>query len=109
VAPLFEPYSGRRRVRENPELLNGVDRCTYTEAAVHPVHIAGAVEQIVVRLGPLPVHGKSLRGFDRAARGSQAVRQRYDTGLQQAELSEVPAIERQVHDLLLRDGLTQTA
>ncbi len=94
---------GRRALRQDPELGDGVDRHFQRVAAVHAVHVLHAVHEVDVLLGPHAVDGVGLPLPQRAAGGGDAERQRRDAGLQQAELREVAAVQRQVLQLAAGD------
>ena len=86
---------GRRALREDAELGDRLDRELQRVAAVHPVDVLRAVDQVHVLLGPHAVDGVGLALPQAAAGGGDAGGQRRDAGLQQAELREVAAVERQ--------------
>jgi hypothetical protein len=92
----------RRALGEDAELGDGVHRNAQRVAAVHAVLVLRAVHEVGVLLGTLAVHGIGLPLPEAAARGGHAGRERRDAGLQQPELGEVAAVERQIHELAPR-------
>ncbi len=78
---------GRRALRQDAELGDRVDRNLQRVAAVHAVHVLGAVDEIDVLLGPHAVHRVGLSLPQRAAGGGDAGGQRRDAGLQQTRVA----------------------
>ena len=97
----------RRALREDPELGDRLDRQLERVAAVHAVHVLRAVDQIHVLLGPHAVHRVGLALPQAAAGRGDAGRQRRDAGLQQPELREVAAVERQIDQLAAGDDAAE--
>ena len=93
----------RRALREDPELGDRLDGKLEGIAAVHPVHVLRTVDQIHVLFRPHAVHRIRLALAQASTCGADAGRQRRDAGLQQAELREVPAVERQIDKLAAGD------
>ena len=103
VAPPVPPYSGGAlcvRIRNSAIASTGI---LQREAAVHAVHVLRAVDEIDVLLGPHAVHGIGLTLAQRPAGRRDAGGQRRDAGLQQAELREVAAVQRQIDELAAGD------
>ena len=96
---------------EDLELLDGVRRRAEHEARVESVVVGGAVEKEVVRLVALTIDVEARGGGAKAVGArlrvavlaAQARRRRHHAGNQGPELGEVPAIEREIDDLLLID------
>ncbi len=98
---------GRRALREDAELGDRVDRQLERVAAVHAVDVLRAVDQVDVLLGPHAVDRVGLALPQAAARGGHAGRERRDAGLQQPELREVAAVERQIDELAAGDDAAE--
>jgi hypothetical protein len=96
-----------RTLGQDAELDDGVDRQLECVAAVHAVGVLGAVDQIHVLLGPHAVDGVGLALAERSAGCGDAGRQRRDAGLEQPELGEVAAVQRQVDDLASGDDAAE--
>ena len=89
----------RRALREDAELRHRVHRQLQRVAAVHPVDVLRTVHQVDVLLRPHAVDRVRLSLAQAAARRRHAGGQGRDAGLQQPELREVAAVQRQVEDL----------
>ena len=97
----------RRALREDAELGDRVDRQLQRVAAVHAVHVLRAVDEVDVLLGPHAVDRVGLALTQRSAGRGDAGGERRDAGLQQPELGEVAAVERQVDDLAAGDDAAE--
>ena len=94
----------RRCIRsQDPEFGNGVDGRANREAAIDAVHIRRTIQDVVVRFRPLAIDRIGLPTAQQAARFGKPRGHRCDSGLQQTELREVAAIERQIRRLLRSD------
>ena len=94
----------RRCIRgQNPEFGNGIDRRANREATIHAVHIRRSIQNVAVGFRPLAVDRVGLPTAQQAARFGKPRCHRCDSGLQQTELREVAAIERQIRRLLRSD------
>ena len=98
---------GRRRLREDAELGDRFDRQLQRITAIHAVLVLRAVDQVHVLLGPHAVDGVRLALTQAAARGGDAGGERRDAGLQQPELREVAAVERQIDELAPGDDAAE--
>ena len=107
VAPPVPPIFGRSALRQDPELGDRIDGNLHGEPAVHAVHVLRAVHQIDVLLRTHAVDGVGLTLAQRPSGRRDAASQRRDAGLQQAELREVSAVQRQVDELASGDDTSQ--
>ncbi len=98
---------GRRRLRQDAELGDRLDRQLQRVAAVHAILILRTVHQIHVLLGAHAVDRVGLSLTQAASRRDHAGGERRDAGLQQAELREVAAVERQIHQLPAGDDASE--
>ena len=94
---------------KNLEFGNRIDRRLKHKSTVDGADIVGAVNQKVIGLRPLAIDGVGLVLPRRTSGFEQSGSQRDDARLKQSQLREVAAIERQVEDLALHHGLSQTA
>ena len=97
----------RRGLREDAELGDRLDRQLERIAAVHAVLVLRAVDEVHVLLGPHAVDGVRLSLAQAAAGGRDPGGQRRDAGLQQSELREVAAVERQIDQLAAGDDAAE--
>ncbi len=94
--------------RENAELIHRVHGHAQSVSAIHAVHVAGAIEQIVVRFRPLPVDRVGLAAARDAARLGQAGSHGCDSGLQQAELRQVASVQGKIDRLLFGNHVAES-
>ena len=90
---------GRGALRQDAELGDRIDRDLQRIAAVHAVHVLRAVHQVDVLLRPHAVDGVGLALPQRSTGGRHPGGERRHAGLQQPELREVAAVQRQVDEL----------
>ena len=98
---------GRSALRQNPEFCNGIDRYLEGIPAVHPIHVLGPVDQVDIQLRTHAVDGVGLALPQRPTGRRHTGGQRCDSGLKQAQLGEVPAVERQVYELAAADHTSE--
>ena len=80
-------------VRQDTELLDGIDGGLQHQTAVNDVKIIGAVDEEIVGFGALAVDGVCLAFAGETTRFEQAWGEGYDAGLQDAELRELAAVQ----------------
>ena len=85
--------------RQNAEFIHGVHRHAQSVSAIYIVHVAGTVQQIVVRLRPLTIHRVSLAGTRDAARFGETGGHGSHTRLQQAKLRQIAPVQWKIHRL----------
>src|SRR5262249_11196784 len=83
-----------------PELLNGIDRRLHRIAAIDPVYVHSAVQEIVIRFGTLTVHSIRLTRTERSPSDENALGHRCDAGLEQPKLPEIATVQRKIDELL---------
>ena len=97
------PVLRRGVERQDAELAHGVHRRSQGVSAVDSIDVAAAIEQVVVRLRPRAVDRVRLAAARDAACLRQARRHRSDTRLEQTELRQIAAVQRQIDRLFLED------
>ena len=106
--PLVPPYSGGAvcvRILNSSMAYHRQPERVAAES--HPVDHPRAIDQEVVRLGPLPVRRIGMAAAPRSAMRGDARRHRHHARLQQSELREGTAVQRQVRCLASRDSVAQ--
>jgi hypothetical protein len=83
---------GRRGMRQNAKLRDGIDGDAQRIAAIHPVQVSGAVEQIKVGFRTLAVDDVRLARPQGAAGAGDAGGERRHACLQEPQLGEVAAV-----------------
>ena len=96
---------GVRVMRQNSEFSDGVHWRLQDEAGIDAVEVVGAVDQEIVRLRTLAIDGIALAVAQGATGFQKARRQGHNTGLQNAELREVAAVEGKIENFLCRTVL----
>ena len=102
-APIFRGST----LRQDPELGDRIDGNPYGETSVHAVHVLRTVHEIDVLLRTHAVDGVGLTLAQRPSGRRHAGSEWRDARLQQAELREVSAVQRQVDELASRDHTSQ--
>src|SRR5262249_50845850 len=90
---------------QDAKFLDGVHGSFQGVAAVDAIDVADAVEQVVVGFGALSVDGVGLTGAQRAAGLGKSRRDGRDAGLEEAELREIAAVEREIDEITAGDDI----
>src|SRR6185437_8595622 len=88
-------------VSQNLELGDGIHRRPENESSIHAVEVVGSINKKIVRLRPLAIDRIGLAGTQRSSRCLQTRGQWHNSGLKQAQLSKVAAVQRQVKHFAL--------